>query len=271
MNKKAAIIAGVAIIGLIGAFALSGKNKIQDTEVKGTEVVTVQDENGTIEVSKNPERVVTFDYGTLDILDNMGVDVIGLPKKSVPEYLSKYKDDAYGDVGGLKEPDFEAINELNPDLIIISGRQADMYDKFAEIATTVYLSVDGSDYLNDFSRNLDVLGKIFGKEDFVKENLDNLTKQMDEVKAIAQEKNVNALTTMVDEGSISVFSDKSRFGLIYNQLGVTNKDDKIEESSHGQQVTFEYLAEQNPEYIFVIDKGSTSFIYNEYVLWVLFC
>ena len=259
MNKKAAIIAGVAIIGLIGAFALSGKNKIQDTEVKGTEVVTVQDENGTIEVSKNPERVVTFDYGTLDILDNMGVDVIGLPKKSVPEYLSKYKDDAYGDVGGLKEPDFEAINELNPDLIIISGRQADMYDKFAEIATTVYLSVDGSDYLNDFSRNLDVLGKIFGKEDFVKENLDNLTKQMDEVKAIAQEKNVNALTTMVDEGSISVFSDKSRFGLIYNQLGVTNKDDKIEESSHGQQVTFEYLVEQNPEYIFVIDTAKALF------------
>ena len=89
MNKKAAIIAGVAIIGLIGAFALSGKNKIQDTEVKGTEVVTVQDENGTIEVSKNPERVVTFDYGTLDILDNMGVDVIGLPKKSVPEQSIK--------------------------------------------------------------------------------------------------------------------------------------------------------------------------------------
>ena len=186
----------------------------------------------------------------------MGVDVVGLPKGSLPEYLSKYKEDKYSDLGGLKEPDFEAINELNPDLIIISGRQADMYDKFAEIATTVYLSVDGSDYLNDFSRNLDVLGKIFGKEDFVKENLDNLTKQMDEVKAMAQKKNVNALTTMVSEGNLSVFSDKSRFGLIYNQLGITNKDETIEESNHGQQVTFEYLAEQNPEYIFVVDKGS---------------
>ncbi len=188
MNKKAAIIAGVAIVGLLGAFTLGGKDKAQETEVKGTEIVAVQDENGTIEVTKNPERVVTFDYGTLDILDNMGVDVVGLPKGSLPEYLSKYKEDKYSDLGGLKEPDFEAINELNPDLIIISGRQADMYDKFAEIATTVYLSVDGSDYLNDFSRNLDVLGKIFGKEDFVKENLDNLTKQMDEVKAMAQAK-----------------------------------------------------------------------------------
>jgi len=258
MNKKAAIIAGVAIVGLLGAFALTGKKDSQETAVKGTEVVTVQDENGTIEVSKNPERVVTFDYGTLDILDNMGVEVVGLPKKSVPEYLSKYKGDAYTDLGGLKEPDFEAINEVKPDLIIISGRQADMYDKFAEIATTVYLSVDGSDYLNDFSRNLDVLGKIFGKEDFVKENLDSLTKQMEEVKAVAQEKNVNALTTMVSEGNISVFSDKSRFGLIYNQLGITNKDDKIEESNHGQQVTFEYIAEQNPEYLFVVDKGSAT-------------
>ena len=188
----------------------------------------------------------------------MGVEVVGLPKKSVPEYLSKYKGDAYTDLGGLKEPDFEAINEVKPDLIIISGRQADMYDKFAQIATTIYLSVDGSDYLNDFSRNLDVLGKIFGKEDFVKENLDNLTKQMEEVKAMAQEKNVNALTTMVSEGDISVFSDKSRFGLIYNQLGITNKDDKIEESNHGQQVTFEYIAEQNPEYLFVVDKGSAT-------------
>lgn len=258
MNKKAAIIAGVAIVGLLGAFTLGGKDKAQETEVKGTEIVAVQDENGTIEVTKNPERVVTFDYGTLDILDNMGVEVVGLPKGSLPEYLSKYKEDKYSDLGGLKEPDFEAINELNPDLIIISGRQADMYDKFAEIATTVYLSVDGSDYLNDFSRNLDVLGKIFGKEDFVKENLDNLTKQMDEVKAMAEEKNVNALTTMVSEGNLSVFSDKSRFGLIYNQLGITNKDETIEESNHGQQVTFEYIAEQNPEYIFVVDKGSAT-------------
>mgnify|MGYP004528995067 CR=1 FL=1 len=64
MNKKAAIIAGVAIVGLLGAFTLGGKDKAQETEVKGTEIVAVQDENGTIEVTKNPERVVTFDGET---------------------------------------------------------------------------------------------------------------------------------------------------------------------------------------------------------------
>ena len=93
MNKKAAIIAGVAIIGLLGTFALGGKDSTQQTEVKGTEIVTVQDENGNVEVAKNPQTVVTFDYGTLDILDNMGVEVAGLPKGSLPEYLSKYEDE----------------------------------------------------------------------------------------------------------------------------------------------------------------------------------
>ena len=62
----------------------------------------------------------------------MGVDVVGLPKGSLPEYLSKYKEDKYSDLGGLKEPDFEAINELNPDLIISSPskRTKDTLDFF---------------------------------------------------------------------------------------------------------------------------------------------
>ena len=112
MNKKAAIIAGVAIVGLLGAFTLGGKDKAQETEVKGTEIVAVQDENGTIEVTKNPERVVTFDYGILDILDNMGVDVVGLPKGSLPEYLSKYKEDKYIIYGLLSGVAIIIVNHL---------------------------------------------------------------------------------------------------------------------------------------------------------------
>ena len=39
--------------------------------------------------------------------------------------LSKYEDAKYANVGSLKEPDFEAIHALKPDVIFISGRQAD--------------------------------------------------------------------------------------------------------------------------------------------------
>lgn len=258
MNKKAAIIAGIAVVGLVGVFAIGGKKEVPQQDVKASQVVTVQDVNGEKEVNTNPKTVVTFDYGILDVLDNMGIEVAGLPKGAIPSSLSKYEDDKYVNLGDLKEPDFEAISELKPDLIIISGRQEDMYDKFAEIAPTVFLGIDGKQYTEDFTRNLETLGKIFGKEDFVKEELANVQKQMDEVKKEVQSKKANALTVMVNDGSLSVFSDKSRFGIIYNQLGFENKDTNIEESKHGQQVTFEYLVEQNPEYIFVVDRGDAT-------------
>ncbi len=51
-------------------------------------------------------------------------------KKLYQRCLKNIKDSKYENLGGLKEPDFEAINALNPELIIISGRQSDMYDKF---------------------------------------------------------------------------------------------------------------------------------------------
>ena len=37
---------------IIRCIYISGKDKAQETEVKGTEIVAVQDENGTIEVTK---------------------------------------------------------------------------------------------------------------------------------------------------------------------------------------------------------------------------
>lgn len=99
-------------------------------------------------VDKNPKKVIVFDYGILDALDHIGEDIIGLPKKSVPPYLDKYKSDEYVDLGTLQEPNFETIYELKPDVIIISARQASLYDEFKKIAPTIYLSIDGGDYIN---------------------------------------------------------------------------------------------------------------------------
>ena len=44
--------------------------------------------------------------------------------------------------GGIKEPDLEKINQLKPDLIIISGRQQDYQEQLKAIAPTIYLAVD---------------------------------------------------------------------------------------------------------------------------------
>ncbi|MGV7801923.1 siderophore ABC transporter substrate-binding protein, partial [Mycobacterium kansasii] len=78
---------------------------------------------------KNPSRVVVFDFGILDSVDKLGIEVLGVPQANIPSYLSKFEDKKYENVGSLKEPDFEKINSINPDLIIISGRQQDAYEE----------------------------------------------------------------------------------------------------------------------------------------------
>ena len=75
--------------------------------------MTIKHQLGESNIPKNPEKVVMFDFGILDTLDELGIEVAGLPQTNVPSYLSKYEDSKYANLGSLKEPDFEAIHALN--------------------------------------------------------------------------------------------------------------------------------------------------------------
>ena len=267
MNKKAAaIVGGILVLGL-GVFGFtklnSGSQNQQTQQEQSAEQTTVQitDANGEkAELKKNPKRVVVFDYGVADILKNLGVDaVVGLPKNGkMPEILSNYSDDKYTNVGSLKETDFEAVESLNPDLIIIGGRQAEDIDSFNEIAPTVNLAVDGQDYMNSFKTVVTDLGNLFDKQDEAKKAIDEIEAKIAKVNKTVTEKGLTASVVMANEGSISVFSAKSRYGLIYNGLGFTEADKNIDDSTHGQQVSFEYFLENKSDYVFVVDRGAVT-------------
>lgn len=267
MNKKAAaIVGGILVLGL-GVFGFtklnSGSQNQQTQQEQSAEQTTVQitDANGEkSELKKNPKRVVVFDYGVADILKNLGVDaVVGLPKNGkMPEILSNYSDDKYTNVGSLKETDFEAVESLNPDLIIIGGRQAEDIDSFKEIAPTVNLAVDGQDYMNSFKTVVTDLGNLFDKQDEAKKAIDEIEAKIAKVNKTVTEKGLTASVVMANEGSISTFYAKSRYGLIYNGLGFTEADKNIDDSTHGQQVSFEYFLENKSDYVFVVDRGAVT-------------
>ncbi|WP_340007367.1 siderophore ABC transporter substrate-binding protein [Paenibacillus sp. FSL K6-0276] len=211
---------------------------------------------GETTIKTNPQKVVVFDYGTLDTLDKLGVDVAALPKGSVPSYLSKYRDDKYENVGDLKEPDFEKINSLSPDLIIISGRQKDMYEEFSKIAPTLYVAVDNANYMESFTNNVKMMGQIFGKEAEVETELATIN---DSIKALNEKvtaESKKALIILANEGKISAYGSGSRFGIIHDVFGFAQADDKIEVSTHGQSVSYEYVADKNPDYLFVVDRDA---------------
>src|SRR3954470_10340164 len=143
--------------------------------------VTVAHAQGETTVPVDPETVVVFDVGVLSTLDSLGVEVAGVPDAVFPGSLAEYGEDSVPKVGSLFEPDYEAVNALQPDLIIVGGRSAAVYPQLAEIAPTLDLSVDSADFLASFEERTTALAAVFGAEDEVAERLDALRARIGEV------------------------------------------------------------------------------------------
>lgn len=221
--------------------------------------LTIKQPNGLAEVTleKKPEKVVVFDYGFLDTLDALGVDVNGVAQQNVPEYLSKYADkDAYQNIGSLKEPDFEAIHAMKPDVIFISGRQADAFDELNKIAPTVFVGLDNHDYENSFKANTELAGKIFGKEAEVATALEEIDTKTAELAAKTANMDEKALIVLGNEGELSAYGPGSRFGVIHDVYGFKAVDEGLDDSTHGSSVSFEYVLEKNPDILFVVDRDA---------------
>lgn len=259
INKRTGLITAVAavLIVIITATSFSGKNKNtgEVNNESGQEII-IEHELGETKLNKLAERPIVFDYGALDVLDNIGIEPIGLPKSNLPSYLDHYDDKRYTDLGSLKEPNFEKIYEEKPDLIIVSSRQADMYDEFNEIAPTIYLGLDDGDYMKSLENNLEILGKSFGKEDIIKNKLNLIKEDVARLSKQVKTSDDKGLTIMVNDGSLSAYGVESRFGVIHNEFAVKQIDKDIGSARHGQNISFEYITEKNPDLLFVVDRAA---------------
>ncbi|KXH80906.1 siderophore ABC transporter substrate-binding protein [Sporosarcina sp. HYO08] len=264
MKKFTIVLMMLALMAILAACGGKGEQGADDkatgnndeAKTEETATMTVKHELGETPIEKNPKTVVVFDFGMLDTLDELGIEVAGLPQANVPGYLSKYEDAKYANLGSLKEPDFEAIHALKPDVIFISGRQADLYDDLSDIAPTIYVGVDTAKYMESFKGNMEMVAELFGKEDEMKAELEDIDAQIATIKEETANKDEKALIVLGSEGKVSAYGSNSRFGLIHDVFGFKAADEKIEVSTHGQNVSFEYILETNPDILFVIDRDA---------------
>jgi iron complex transport system substrate-binding protein len=217
--------------------------------------ITVAHAQGETTVPVDPETVVVFDVGVLSTLDSLGVDIAGVPDAVFPEVLAQYGEDEYPKVGSLFEPDYEAVNALEPDLIIVAGRSAAAYPELAEIAPTVDLTVDNGDFVASFEQRVTSLAEIFGAEEEVADRLAALDERIGDVQEAAQNAG-NALFVMTSASELSAYGPGTRFGFVYNELGLTAADDELTAADHGDAISFEYLAETDPDLLFVLDRDA---------------
>ncbi|MBJ7579113.1 siderophore ABC transporter substrate-binding protein [Devosia sp. MC532] len=224
-------------------------------------VATAQDKvithaQGETTVSGVPAKVLVQDWASLDNLAALGVTVAGVPSSNAPGYL---KDVIPADalaLGSLFEPDFEGIAASESDVYFISGRSASVYPTAKDILPTIDLSVNNSAIVDGLKNNLTTLGTIFDKQDKAAELIANVDAKVAEAKAAAEGKG-KALVLVTNAGKLGVYGPDSRVSWVYNELGMESALPEVKDGDHGgDAVTFEFLLEMNPDWVFVVDRDA---------------
>lgn len=242
---------------IIAVLALSLASCVSTTKSDVENGVTIVHALDTVTVTKNPQRVVVFDIGTLDTFKKLGLKVAGAPKKNVPSYLEDYlSDPSIVDVGSVKEPNYEKISIINPDLIIISGRLQQSYEELSKIAPTIFVKLDYKNYIPTFKEDARDIAKIFDKEAEVEAELATLDKNIETAKAKISASDKKSLIVLFNNGRMSSYGKGSRFGFIHDVLGAKTAIDEIEATTHGQVISSEMIETTDPDILFVVDRGA---------------
>lgn len=236
----AALAAGFIAIGSLASAVHAQDLKIQHAK-------------GETTVPSKPKKVIAFDPASLDTLNALGVEVSGVPTARFPEYMTKYGSDKYEKVGTLFEPNYEAVNAAEPDLIIVGGRSSAKYADLVKIAPTIDLTVDPKDYVGSVKRNVQLLAKIFDKQ---AEADTHLAKLEESIAALRKEasKAGKGLLVLTTGGKMSAYGPGSRFGLLHGEFGIVPAVEDLATTNHGQAVNAEFILKTNPDWLFVIDR-----------------
>lgn len=217
---------------------------------------TIKHHMGEITLDGVPKRVVVLGHGSLDTLDRLGVEPVGVVKPLMPTYLEKYQDDKYVGVGTVKEPDYEAIYTAKPDLIIAEARLRSVMGELEEIAPTIMYSYEFDDYWAGAQKNWRMLGEIFDKQEEAEELIAQTQAKLEAVQAKAKDAGFNAMMVMNNGSKVAMFNPGSRFSMVFEEFGFEQaRSEKMKPAGpHGNLISFEYIADANPDVIFVLDR-----------------
>jgi len=218
---------------------------------------TVTHAQGETTLPGVPQKVVSFDFAAIETLEAIGVNIAGLPGSNLPAHLEKYASDDYAKVGSLFEPDYEALAALEPDLIIVAGRSSTAYPELANLAPTVDLSNEWTNFYGSIKANAEIIGEIFDKEAEVAALIAETEAKVEASRAAAADAG-KGLVVLTSGAEVTAYGPGSRFGFIHETLGVTPVIEDVEAATHGDSISFEFILETNPDLLFVIDRDAAT-------------
>lgn len=236
------------IFGLVGALVLTamavtacGSNKEKD---ENNSTASVSKNNGADVSASQKDTVVASSVAVVQMLDALGVEMVGVPTSSyeLPESVKDAKR-----IGNPMAPDMEVIASLEPTVVVsVDTLSEDLNEQFKSIGAESYF-VNLSSYIG-LKESITKLGERFGAEEKANEIVKAFEAKEENIEKLTEGKeSPEVLIIFGASGSFMVASENTYVGDLVKQVGGTNimKDAPAAFSP----VDMEYLAEKNPEYI----------------------
>lgn len=222
------------------------------TKSANADDILIQTPRGNYSVESVPENFVAMDVAAIDTLDALGLKPSGIVSNLFVDYLDDIKATSKV-IGTLHQPDFEAIYAMKPDLVIVGGRSSRKYDAMVKVAPTIDMTIWGEDLVGQAKQRLEAYGQLFGKEDVAANLLSVFNAKITEAQKAVTGKG-NALILLTNGPKISVYGSEGRFGWLHNTLNIPEAASNVEDTTHGEAVSFEFIRDADPDWLIVIDR-----------------
>lgn len=235
----------------------------EETSAAAGTVSITDAQDRTVEVPVDPETVVVTDWSVIRTLSDLGIQVDAVPAavSGLPEDLQHYEGEDVPKVGDVFEPDYEAIEGMSPDVVIVGSRSGtpEVVAEFEKFATVVDLSVradDPADVVPQTRERVEQLGQIFAVEDEATALMDDLESQIAELEAQISASGDTAMVVQVSDGTVSAYGPGSRFGMVYENFGYVPTEAPLQEGGgHGDEISQEFFVQYDPDVLFVLDRA----------------
>lgn len=245
--------------------ACASEENQQTAQAAPSNTRTVVDVEGTeVEVPEDPQRVVTLSEPTLDGVLALGIQpagtVTGRGQSTVPSYL---QDQAEGIplLGGVAQPNFEAIGSAEPDLILVDGTSVnnnpDVISALRRIAPTVYTGYAGGDWRANFQLTAEALGL----QDQAEQVLSEYEARAAEIAADLEPHYGDRTFSIVrwQGGGAALILLELPPGAALTDLGLQRPENQnVRGRGHSHPVSLENLEEIDADYMFFGTLGGSS-------------
>ncbi|EPL9570628.1 siderophore ABC transporter substrate-binding protein [Providencia rettgeri] len=249
----------VSVLSFSAPLALGAESTVftpNAVTAQGAEKVTIKHLSGETEVVKKPQKVVLFDFGVYDSMQKLGLgdNVVALPTANAPAYVKGSIPASMENAGGMKQPDLAKIEQLKPDLIVITGRQGKSYEALSKIAPTINLGSDSKHYIESVKANFAVIGDLYGNQKAVDEQIVQLDKTIADAQKKAADSKKKVLVLMHNDGKLIPNNQAVVYDVVKAQRAELQIDENADKSKR-RVVDTKAIAQANPDVILIVDRS----------------